>query len=433
MWNGYQQAEWMRIVYIILGAILGGVLSGYWLISLCIALFLYILWVNYKLRQIYQWLETKDPTKIPDSDGFWDGIITKIHALQKNYDKRKVRMDKLLRRFQGIITGLPYATIVLNDKNEIDWVNEHSRLLLGIDLKKDRGQRIENLIRLPKVHKTLDQNSNKEIEIVSPRDPNCQLALQLIPVQSDLKLLIARDISESVHIRQMRKNFIANASHELRTPLTVIAGYLEIIQADENLTDSLRASLITASEQALRMQRIIEDLLTLSRLENSELNGESNRELNMTKILTSICNNEIELLSENMHHTLITDLCSDLKIRGSESEIVSVCSNLIHNAIRHTAKGTEIKVSWKKEVNGEACLTVEDNGAGIPVEHLSHLTERFYRVDKGRSKNTGGTGLGLAIVLHIIQRHNGRLDIQSKVGKGSTFVVCFPVDRVVSS
>ncbi len=427
----YQHTEWMRGLYLILGTVFGGLFSGYWLASLCLMLFLYNLWMFYKLRQIHQWLQTGDAKLMPDSDGLWESVTTRIHYLKKHCEKRKLRMDKLLRRFQGIITGLPYATIVLNGKNEIDWANEHSSLLLGINIKTDRGQRIENLIRLPKVHKTLDKNSSKEIEITSPRDNKRQLALLLIPVQADLKLLIARDISERVHIQKMRKNFIANASHELRTPLTVIAGYLEMIQSDKNLPDSLKNSVITASEQALRMQRIIEDLLTLSRLENSELNDKANRELDMRKILTSICNNETELLSEQPHHILTTDLSPHLKIRGAESEIISVCSNLIHNAIRHTPKGTAVKVSWKKELNGEACLTVVDKGSGIPAEHIVHLTERFYRVDKGRSRNKGGTGLGLAIVQHIIQRHNGRLDIQSEVGKGSTFRVCFPLERVV--
>ena len=426
-----QSVEIMRFVYVGLIAVTGGLLTGYWLASLCLALFIYILWMNHKLKQLNQWLQTKNAVDMPDSDGIWASLTSQIHYLQKHTDKRKRRMKKLLKRFQGIITGLPYATIILNGKNEIDWANEHAAELLNINIKSDRGQNIANLLRLNNVHKILEKNSNKEIEINSPRDNNRQLALQLIPVQSDLKLIIARDISERVQIQKMRKAFIANASHELRTPLTVISGYLEILQSDSNLSDSSKMAVNTAAEQALRMQRIIEDLLTLSRLENSELKGKSNYELAMPKILRSICANEIELLSEHSHHTLITDIDDDLTIRGAESEVISVCTNLIYNAIRHTAKGTAIKVNWKKSNKGEACLSVQDNGAGIPAEHLAHITERFYRVDKGRSRDTGGTGLGLAIVQHIIQRHNGRLEIDSMVGRGSTFRVYFPEDRVV--
>ena len=426
----YKQTETIRLIYVIVGSIIGGLLTEYWLASFCLALVSYIAWQFNKLQQLNKWLESGNPAETPDGDGLWGNITLQIHTLQKRYDKRKVRMDKLIKRFQGIITGLPYATIVLNDKNEIDWANKLSSELLGINISTDRGQRIENLIRLPKVHKTLEKNANKEIEIASPRDTNRKLALQIIPIQSDLKLLIARDISDRVHTNQMRKNFISNASHELRTPLTVISGYLEMIQADNSLSKRLEKPVLTAAEQALRMQHIIEDMLTLSRLENSELNGDSNQELDMPGILNSICDNEIELFSEQTQHILTTDISPTLKIRGAESEIISVCSNLIHNAIRHTPKKTTIHVSWKKQVNNEACLLVEDNGHGIPAEHLSHLTERFYRVDKGRSQNTGGTGLGLAIVQHIAQRHNARLEIKSIIGKGSSFSVCFPIDRV---
>jgi len=431
MTTNYKQAEQMRFVYIILATVIGGMLTSYWLASLCIALILYIAWMQYKLHQLNQWLLSKDPKATPDSDGMWGNITLQIHSLQKRYDKRKKHLNRLLKRHQSIIAGLPYATIALNNKNEIDWANKQSNNLLGINIKIDRGQRIDNLIRLPKVQKTLDKNSNKEIEITSPRDHSRKLALQLIPIQSDLKLLIARDISERVHTQQMRKNFISNASHELRTPLTVIAGYLEIIQSNPNLPEQLNKAVITASEQALRMQRIIEDLLTLSRLENSDLNGESNKIVDMPSILTSICNDEVKLLSEHSQHSLHTDISAELTIRGAKSEIISVCSNLIHNAIRHTPKGTSIHVTWNKQLNGEARLTVKDNGDGIPAKHLTHLTERFYRVDKGRSQNKGGTGLGLAIVQHILQRHNGRLEIQSSVGKGATFLVFFPADRVV--
>lgn len=430
MKENHRHIEQTRLLYIAVGAIAGGLLTGYWMASLCVSLIVYIIWMTAKLHQFNRWLETGDPNETPNSDGIWESLINKVHVLKKTGNKRKHRMDKLLRRFQGIITGLPYATIVLNDKNEIDWANRNSKDLLGINIKKDRGQRIENLIRLPKVHKILEKNIIKEVEITSPTDLNRQLSLQLIPIQADLKLIIARDISERVHIQQMRKNFIANASHELRTPLTVISGYLEIIESHPELTSSLKKPVTTAREQALRMQNIIEDLLTLSRLENSELNGDANRILDMPHIIQSICDNEIELLSEQTQHTLETRIESGLRIIGAESEIISVCSNLIHNSIRHTPKGTLVNVTWKKTSNNDACLLVEDNGPGIPAEHLAHLTERFYRVDKGRSQSTGGTGLGLAIVQHIIQRHNGKLDIKSEIGKGSSFLVSFPAERV---
>ena len=427
--NSYWSIERWRFAMVLFIALLGGLISGYWLASLTISLLGYITWLLFKLRQLHKWLENGALTLyLPDNNGIWERIVNQVQVLQKKSDKRKRRMAKLLKRFQGIITGLPYATIVLNDNNEIDWANKISQDLLNIDIKKDRGVRIDNLIRMPELYKALAKNSKKEIEISFPQSGGRQLSLQLIPVQKDLKLLIGRDISERVNVLQMRKNFIANASHELRTPLTVIAGYLEIMQED-NLPDHLREAVLAASDQSSRMQHIIEDLLTLSRLENSDLNEKSSAVIKMPSIVKSICKDEATLITNNSH-TLETDIDSRLKIKGVEAEIISVCSNLIHNSLRHTQDGTNVIVEWKKKPTGEACLSVSDNGQGIPEEHIAHLTERFYRVDKGRSRDKGGTGLGLAIVQHIIQRHGGRLDIESTVGKGTTFAACFPAERV---
>ena len=241
---------------------------------------------------------------------------------------------------------------------------------------------------------------------------------------------MAQDITERENILRMRKNFIANASHELRTPLTVIAGYLEMIQADEQLPESLGIAVDAAISQSIRMQRIIEDLLTLSRLENSALDDQSCSVIDIASMLQGIINNEKTLIIDNSH-TLNATIDHDLKIKGMQTEINSACNNLIHNAIRHTQQGTEINVIWHMQPSGTACLVIKDNGQGISDEHIKHLTERFYRVDKGRSRDKGGTGLGLAIVQHIVLRHGGKLDIQSSLDKGSTFTICFPSKRVI--
>lgn len=429
--NSYWSLERWRFALVLFLALLGGMLSGYWFASLSISLITYIAWLLYKLQQLHRWLENGATNKqLPDNDGIWERISYQVQGLQKKSDKRKRRMANLLKRFQGIITGLPYATVVLNGKNEIDWANNISNEYLNIEIKRDRGQRIDNLIRVPEVQKAFEMDSPIEIEVSLPHNSNRQIALQLIPVEKDLKLLIARDISERENTLQMRKNFIANASHELRTPLTVIAGYLEIMQEDDNVPKHLQTAILSASDQSKRMQSIIEDLLTLSRLENSSLNDKSSTIIDIPSLLLSICEDEKTLIINNTH-TLTTDIDSDLKIKGSAAEITSVCSNLIHNSIRHTLDGTEVTIQWKKSNDGEACLNIIDNGQGIPSEHLIHLTERFYRVDKGRSRDEGGTGLGLAIVQHIIQRHGGKLNIKSKVTKGSTFSACFSKERIV--
>lgn len=425
--------EYGRIAILLLLTLLGGMLSGFWLASLCIALIAYIVWILYKLHQLYSWLEKGAKTGfIPDSDGIWERINHQILGIQKKSKKRRKRMVKLLKRSRGIITSLPYATVVLNGRNEIDWANENSGQLLGIYNKKDQGQCVDNLLRIPALNKLLSENKNVEIEIDAPLAGNRKLAVQLIPVGQTFKLLIARDISERIHIQQMRKHFIANASHELSTPLTVIRGYLEIISGDDNLSEHLQIAANTAYEQSARMQSIIEDLLQLSRLEITELNEHNQIVINMPSLLSSICKEEGALTS-GQTHKVETDIDQHLKLKGSETEIVSLCNNLIHNAFRHTPPGTLIQVSWQKSSNNEACLIVKDNGPGIPDKHLPHLTERFYQVDQGRSDANSGTGLGLAIVQHILQRHEGELDIQSAYGKGSTFTACFRAHRVVTS
>jgi len=433
--NSYWKVERWRIALVLFIALLMGLFSSEWMMALALSFAGYIAWLLYKLYELHKWLETgASASNFPDSSGIWERITHQIQQTKRKSNRRKKKMSTILKRLQGIIMGLPYATVVLNGHNEIDWTNKISKELLNIDIKVDRGQRIDNLIRLPAVSKLLEKNSKKEIEVSFNSGEfglEKQIALQIIPVQGDLKLLIARDVSERSNIQKMRKNFIANASHELRTPLTVIAGYLEIMQEDENLPDNLQPAVDSASEQSIRMQRIIEDLLTLSRLENSELNQDSSKIVNVPSILRQICADEKTLI-ENDSHTIESDIDKDLKIKGSDAEILSVCSNLVHNAVRHTQDGTTIQVQWQRNQNQEACLTVKDNGQGIPAEHIAHLTERFYRVDKGRSRDKGGTGLGLAIVQHIVQRHGGSLIINSEVGKGSEFIGCFPKNRVVT-
>ena len=426
--------ERWRIALVIFIAIVGGLITGHWLLALVISLIVYIAWLLYKLKQLHTWLSKgAKPSLLPDSNGIWERITQQIQFTHKKSNRRKERMGTILKRLQGIISGLPYATVVLNGNNEIDWANHLSQEYLDIDIKKDRGQRIDNLIRLPEVHKILEKNKSKEVEVSFPSGDfglERQVAIQIIPIQDDLKLIIARDTSERNNINRMRKNFISNASHELRTPLTVIAGYLEIMQEDDNFPDNLQPALVASADQSIRMQRIIEDLLTLSRLENSELNDNSSSIINVPSILERVYADETTLINDNSH-IIEKKIDETLKIKGSEAEIISVCSNLIHNAVRHTQDGTKVSIEWKLNNQNEACLLISDTGQGIPAEHIAHLTERFYRVDKGRSRDKGGTGLGLAIVQHIVQRHNGKLDIKSEVGKGSVFSVCFPTNRIV--
>lgn len=421
--QNYWAIERLRLLLLVIAAALGGLVTGYWLASLTVALIVFIGWSYYKLHELNLWLrQGAKQREIPDSNGAWERIAQYVQNLQRGNTRQKKRLAKTLKRFRGIITGLPYATVVLNRQNEIDWANQKSADYLGIRAKVDRGQRIENLLRQPALQGLFRARSRAEVEVSLPGSDRI-LGVQLIPVQKDLKLLIARDISDRVRMQRVRKTFIANASHELRSPLTVVSGYLEIMQHDEQLPPHLRTAVDAAVGQSRQMAAIVEDLLMLSRLENTELGEDQMVWVDVPSLIHSVCL-DLSGIIDPSKKTLQCDIESDLKIKGSESEILSVCNNLITNALRHTPEGTQVKVGWR--TSGEhACLTVQDFGQGIAPEHIPRLTERFYRVDKGRSRDQGGTGLGLAIVQHIMQRHHGELKIDSTVGEGSTFEACF--------
>ncbi len=414
--------EKWRIAIVIFIILIGGLLTDAWLISIALSLFGYIVWMYYKIYQFYTWIiNGTSQSNVPDSDGIWDKINYKVLQDKNKSSDRKKRMNALLKRSQSILKGFPYAAIVLNQNNEVDWSNSKSSVLLNI-VKNDRGQRINNLIRSPKLYKLLSANEDgSEIEIESPKDSSTQLVLKIIAIGADSKLLIARDITQRNKTLEMRKSFISNASHELRTPLTVISGYLEMIKEDKNLPKSLSSPIDTSYEQTKRMQNIIEDLLTLSRLESTDDIQDISTSINMEKVINHVC--------QDLNQAVTIEINTDEVIVGVETEIISLCTNLIQNAIFYTPKGTKIIVRWHADGSNKLCLDVQDFGKGIPNKHLAHLTERFYRVDKGRSKEQGGTGLGLAIVSHIAQRHNAVLTIDSKVGSGSTFKVCFLVSN----
>lgn len=421
-----------RLGLVGLAAVLIGLTTGYWLYGLIFVLIGYLVWIHFKIFQLLRWMKHGAiPKYYPDSDGIWEEIAYQVQNMRSKSNRRKKRMSKLIKRFQQIVKGLPYATVVLTGENEIDWANKNSEFLLNINLQKDRGQRIDNIVRLSKLSAILTKHAPKKTQINMPHQHNRQLQVQVIPVQKDLKLLIAQDVSDYVNAQQIRRNFIANASHELRTPLTVISGYLEMMQLDEKLPNHLRPIIDTANEQSNRMRMIIEDMLTLSKLERSQLESDKCTQVNVPAILRLICNEEVKRLHSKTHNVDI-QVDEDLWLNGSESEITSVCTNLIYNAVKHTPKGTSIEVTWGREKNGLAVLSVKDNGEGIAFQHVTRLTERFYRVDQSRSREAGGTGLGLAIVQHIMQRHGGKLDIVSRIGEGSCFSAQFPHSRVIT-
>lgn len=389
----------------------------------------YIIWMLYKLRQLQNWLTNGyKPSEMPDSDGAWEQIAYLFHKAQQKSAERKRKQQEVLIRFNNILSVLPDAAILLDADNHIEWANKSANKLLGIDGTNDKGQRIENLLRNPELHKLLAENSNHKVTFPSPRNANMTLRAKILPLQAGSRVLSVRDISEGTQLQKTRKAFIANASHELRTPLTVLMGYMELFENDPELPAHLLPPLQQSREQANRMQQIISDMLTLSRLESQETTPLMGNRIDVPALLESSVQAIRDTLANG--HRIDTLIEPDLCVCGSEQDIASVITNLLANAVKHTPAGTLIRVRWESDIDDKACLSVEDNGPGIPEQHLPHLTERFYRVDAGRSRASGGTGLGLAIVKHVMQWHNGKLTIESKPGR-TVFRACFPAERVL--
>ncbi|OQX05979.1 MAG: phosphate regulon sensor histidine kinase PhoR [Thiothrix lacustris] len=430
MSNDYWNVERYRLALVVGGGALLAWLTPYPFPVMVLVLLGYISWMLHKLYELQRWLTNgQKPEEMPDSDGAWEQIAYLFHKSQQKSAERKQKQKELLTRFDNVLSVLPDAAILLDVDNHIQWANKSAAKLLGIRDAADRGKRIDTLLRNPDLHKFLEENSERKVTFPSPRNSNLTLRARLLPLQGGSRVLSVRDISEGVQLQKTRKAFIANASHELRTPLTVLTGYIELFAQDSELPDYLKAPLQQSQEQAARMQQIISDMLALSRLESQETTPLMGNRVDMPALLE----NSIQAIRDTLAadtHTLEAQIEPDLCVCGSEKDINSVITNLLANAVKHTPAGTIIRIHWKSADDGQACLSIIDNGPGIPDKHLPHLTERFYRVDEGRSRASGGTGLGLAIVKHVMQWHNGKLTIDSKPGH-TEFKACFPAKRVL--
>ena len=390
----------------------------------------YTVWLLIRMANIVQWLETgAASSKAPPTAGLMNQVVGLIHREKAYSRKQKNRYRSALARFNSLAAELPDATVVFDHQRNIQWSNAAARTLLNIQEERDRGQRIDNLLRAPEMLSYLgDAEPGTEVEIQSPVLPDKTLSMIKVKAGKGMTVLIARDITQRVKVREMRKAFVADVSHELRTPLTVMRGYLEMILEDNQLQPQLRDNLVNVQTQSDRMQHIVDHLLELSKLEGNPLGENEGDPILMSSMLDSIAKTLKETKGE--HHQIHVNADESLLLLGSESEIYSAASNLVANAINYTNDGTDITVSWEINSDGQPELSVVDNGPGIEAQHLSRLSERFYRVDKGRSRESGGTGLGLAIVKHVSQRHGGQLFIDSTPGLGSRFYVEFPASRI---
>jgi two-component system phosphate regulon sensor histidine kinase PhoR len=417
--------EFWRMALLFGGALLLGWSFGIPLAMFTLALMGYLAWHLYNLYRLERWYSRRKKTNPPASVGIWGDAFYHIYQLQKSNRRRKKRLSSILLRFKESTAAMPDATIVLTNDDYIEWFNTAAKRYLGLKTKQDVGQRIDNLIRNPRFARYLaKEDFDEPLEIPSPVDPSNSLSLRIVPYSKNQKLLVVRNITRLKRLERMRSDFIANVSHELRTPLTVISGYLEnIMDGSEQCSEYWQKSLHQMDGQTRRMTRLVEDLLMLSRLEDDE-NSLVQDAVAVPAMLSALIE-DARILSGDRKHHITLDCDQSLWLKGSEKELSSAFSNILFNAVQYTPEAGHIDVSWLHE-DGNAIFEVKDDGVGILPVHVHRLTERFYRVDAGRSRAAGGTGLGLAIVKHVLDRHGAKLVIESEPGVGSTFRCVFP-------
>ncbi|AUH53356.1 phosphate regulon sensor histidine kinase PhoR [Chromobacterium sp. ATCC 53434] len=420
-------ALWLAAIIVVSG--------GFWalgsasdaLLALAIALGGWLAFNLYHLALLLRWLRHPVAERVPDGFGVWHNVFMTLYRTMRNQSQSKKKLTHALERFINAGEAMPDGVVVLDEFDRIEWVNPMAVEHLGLDRKRDVGNQILNLIRQPAFHGYMKNASFSLPLMLSFSQPReLVISLQLVPFDSTRKLLLTRDITQMERVQTVHRDFVANVSHELRTPLTVVGGFLETLGDMEEVDErTFRQFLPMMMEQSRRMQSLVEDLLTLSRLENSPkaVNAEK---VDMRDMLDTLMV-EAEGLSHGRHQVKLLRNC-DCGLWGSGQELHSAFGNLVSNAVRYTPEGGSITLSWQDE--GEQLrFSVTDTGIGIPREHIPRLTERFYRVDRGRSRGSGGTGLGLAIVKHVLARHHARLEIRSEPDRGSTFSAVFPRER----
>ncbi|CAN5675066.1 phosphate regulon sensor histidine kinase PhoR [soil metagenome] len=379
------------------------------------------------LLSLADWLDNPSSSRLPDGWGAWTEIFSRLYKLRRGDEKNQAELAEWLARFRQAMTLLPDGVAIMDDVMFLEWCNPAAEQHLGLSLLQDKGMRVTNLVRTPEFIDYIILGRYDTPLVLAFRER--KLIVHIIPFENRRQILVTHDVTESERIDMMRRDFIANASHELRTPLTVINGFLEIASMQPDMEVSIRSShLKLMSEQGERMQRLVEDMLTLSRLESMEYAVRHER-INMHLMLDQLLQ-EGQALSAGRHDIIVE--CDGPDIIGSSDEIRSAMLNLVTNAIRYTPEKGVIRLLWKNLPQGPKFI-VQDDGIGISAEHISRLTERFYRVDKSRSRETQGTGLGLAIVKHVLLRHKANLIIESVPGVGSKFCVQFPANIVAAT
>ena len=402
----------------------GAGLAGWYLwnltIGLAISFAVLTLLVIMQLRYMYQlslWLDRPEEVRLGDGWGSWTEIFAKLYRLRRDDERSRNELAEWLSRFRQAMSQLPDGVVIMDDVLFLEWCNPVAEQHLGLSMATDKGMRVTNLVRSPEFIDYIILG--RYDEPLTLKLDERKLIVRLIPFENRRQILVTHDVTDMDRIEQMRRDFIANA---LRTPLTVINGFLEIAHMQPDLDPQTRARhLELMVDQGQRMQNLVDDMLVLTRLESLDYPVRE-EVLDMHKLLEQV-RAEGEALSAGRHKVSLE--FNGPRLKGSPDELRSAIGNLVSNAVRYTPEGGEIRIRWFENEQGPCCA-VSDTGIGIKPEHIVRLTERFYRVDKGRSRETQGTGLGLAIVKHVLARHDAQLRVESEAGKGSTFTIQFP-------
>jgi len=432
-------------VYVLMGGVLGAAVNLYWphhaalTIGMLLAAGLWVVVDSWRLNQLFAWLRLDTSQDGGPKSGDWGELTTRMRRMLRDRERKAQDQKMRLHDFLSALQASPNGVMLLDAESRIEWCNQTAATHFGLDVQRDLEQAIGNLVRDPGFAAYLASGEFGGSLSMPGRDSTpsrpVTLSVNLHPYGKGRKLLLSRDITALEQAEAMRRDFVANVSHEIRTPLTVLAGFVETLQS-LNLQESEREQyLALMAQQAERMQSLVSDLLTLSKLEGSMPPGLEVR-VSVPKLMRQFEADALALSQvigseSGVDHQFEFDCAYQGDLAGVATELLSAMGNLISNAVRYTPVGGQIKVKVFPDTEGRLVFSVADTGPGIAAEHLGRLTERFYRVDRSRSRETGGTGLGLAIVKHVAQRHGAVLGIESTVGKGSSFSLTFPASRVV--
>ncbi len=399
------------------------------LVVFTLGLLLYVARHIFWIHQLNNWLQSPDLRHVPEGSGLWEDVYSNVLKYERNNMLKQTELNSALERFQIVANAIPDGLVILSAANTIEWCTSHAEYQLGLNLETDKNLPIVNLLRSSHFIAYLyNEVYDEPFKLKDINSTESTLEIWLIPLATKQKLLISRDVTQIEKVDAMRRDFIANVSHELRTPLTVVGGFIETLSDMEGaIPESIRSYFGMMQDQTTRMRRLIEDLLTLSHIE-SNTQAPDNNPINMSMLMNMLLN-DANALSQGKHK-ISAQTNPHFDLVGAVDELQSALGNLVSNAIRYTPEGGEINISWQLHHN-QGVFSVTDNGIGIDHQHIHRLTERFYRVDRGRSRETGGTGLGLSIVKHILTRHQAKLDITSELGVGSTFSAVFPKARII--